>query len=110
MHGNLQTTQKSLVARRAELLERQTRVDRDLARRNEPLVADADDQAIQLQNDEALNAIGTAANDEIAAIDAALRRIDLNLYGVCTVCGGAIAKDRLLAVPHATQCASCIGP
>ncbi len=54
-------TAQRLRARRDELLIRQRRVDNDLARRNEPLVADFSDQAIQRQNDETLTEIGEAA-------------------------------------------------
>ena len=49
-----------LRSRRAELLVRRRRVDNDLERRNEPLVADFGDQAIQRQNDETLEEIPAA--------------------------------------------------
>lgn len=96
-----------LITRRAELLERRDRVDLDLARGHEPLVADSSDQAIQVQNDEPLQAIGEAAADEIAAIDAALERIANGLYGTCKRCGGQIPPRRLAAVPYAVNCADC---
>jgi RNA polymerase-binding protein DksA len=96
-----------LRARRAELLVRRRRVDNDLARRNEPLVADFSDQAIQRQNDEALEEIGDAARREIEAIDAALARLEQGLYGICKTCGEAIPAARLRAMPHATHCVDC---
>lgn len=101
-----QTSQR-LQARRAELLTRQRRVDNDLARRNEPLVADSSDQAIQLQNDEALQQIGDAARREIQAIDEAMERLGLGLYGICKRCGEQIPAARLRAMPHATTCVEC---
>lgn len=101
-----QTAQR-LRVRRAELLTRQRRVDNDLARRNEPLVADSSDQAIQLQNDETLQEIGEAARCEIQAIDEALERLGQGLYGICKVCGDDIPAARLRAIPHATTCVDC---
>jgi RNA polymerase-binding transcription factor DksA len=99
--------QQQLLKRRGELTERRARVDADLEHGKEPLVADFADQAIQVQNDEALAAIGVAANAEVSAIDAALRRLKEGLYGICRGCGGEIAAARLQAVPHAVTCAAC---
>jgi RNA polymerase-binding transcription factor len=95
-----------LTTRRSALQERHARVARDLQRRNDPLVADWSDRAIQLQNDEALQAIDDAAQDELAAIDEALRRLDQGLYGTCKKCGGQVEPGRLEAV-HAVTCAQC---
>jgi RNA polymerase-binding transcription factor DksA len=93
--------------RRGELAERQQRVKRDLARANEPLVADFADRAIQMQNDEALEVIGEAARDELVRVNAALERIDAGRYGLCEECGEAIEQARLEAVPYAITCALC---
>ena len=98
-----------LRSRRAELLVRRRRVDNDLERRNEPLVADFGDQAIQRQNDETLEEIGAAARREIEAIDVALERLEQGLYGICKVCGEEIPAARLHAMPHATACVHCLG-
>ena len=40
----------------------------------------------------------------LAAIDAALRRIDDGSFGVCRSCGNAIEPDRLQYLPYATLC------
>ncbi|WP_329139500.1 TraR/DksA family transcriptional regulator [Streptomyces sp. NBC_00670] len=37
----------------------------------------------------------------------ALDRLGTPAYGRCTVCGEPIARDRLLAVPHADVCVRC---
>ena len=96
-----------LIARRTALTDRHDRVERDLARANDPLVADSDDRAIQLENDETLVAINRTARAEIAAIDEAVVRLDAGLYGVCRRCKGPIEPARLRAVPHAVICAGC---
>lgn len=95
-----------LLARRRALLERHERVEADLQRRGEPLVGDWSDRAIQLQNDEALQAIDAAARDELSAIDEVLQRLGRGLYGICKECGTPIEPARLRAL-HAVTCASC---
>jgi hypothetical protein len=67
---------KRLQRLREELKSRQGRAERDLKHGTEPLVADAPDQAIQLQNDEVLREIDSAAVVGVAQIDAALARLD----------------------------------
>ena len=96
-----------LVERRAGLEQRRDRVERDADHRNDPLVGDFSDQAIQRQNDETLAAISAAAELELAGIAAALERIDQGLYGACKACGEPIEAARLQAVPYAVLCADC---
>lgn len=96
----------ALLTRRHALLERHQRVEADLQRRGDPLVGDWSDRAIQLQNDEALQAIDDAARDELAAIDEVLQRLGRGLYGICKECGDPIEPARLRAL-HAVTCASC---
>jgi DnaK suppressor protein len=43
----------------------------------------------------------------LAAIDAALDKIDAGTYGQCITCGGDIGVKRLAAMPSATQCIAC---
>ena len=38
-------------------------------------------------------------SDYIKKLDEAIERIDRGTYGICVVCGGLIAKERLQAVP-----------
>jgi hypothetical protein len=52
-----------LATRRGVLVDRQERVQHDLARRNDPLVPDSSDRAIQLENDETLQAIDEVAHE-----------------------------------------------
>ena len=44
---------------------------------------------------------------ELRQLDEARRRFDEGSYGVCATCGGAIAAERLDALPTTTQCVSC---
>jgi RNA polymerase-binding protein DksA len=43
----------------------------------------------------------------LAAIDAALARIENGTYGTCVNCGAQIASERLEAMPWATLCIDC---
>ena len=43
----------------------------------------------------------------LAAIDAALERLDAGTYGTCVTCGKPIGEDRLEAIPYAAQCIEC---
>jgi RNA polymerase-binding transcription factor DksA len=103
---DLTSVRQALLARQQALLERHERVKADLQRRREPLVGDWSDRAIQMQNDEALQAIGEAAAEELAAISESLQRLGQGLYGICKDCGGPIEPGRLQAL-HAVTCAAC---
>ena len=48
-----------------------------------------------------------AAREQVATVDAALRRLDEGRYGVCDRCGRPIGDDRLAARPAATACIQC---
>jgi DnaK suppressor protein len=45
--------------------------------------------------------------EELTETQAALRRIELGTYGRCESCGGAIGRQRLLALPTARYCLGC---
>lgn len=44
---------------------------------------------------------------QLAAVEAALERVDAGAYGTCTVCGRAIPAERLDAIPWAATCVAC---
>ncbi len=96
-----------LVSRRRELVERGYAVEQDLERVSDPASPDWSERAAQRSNDEVLEAIGEADAVELAAIDAALRRVELGTYGSCTLCGSLIAPERLRALPHVEYCEKC---
>ena len=43
----------------------------------------------------------------LAAINEALRRIEEGTFGICRTCGQPISRERLEAIPYATQCIDC---
>lgn len=101
------TLRRALADERHRLAGRVARIETDVRHREAPLDADADDQAIQLENDPVLDALDEQGRRRLAEIEAALQRLDDGSYGICARCEEAIARERLLALPTATTCARC---
>jgi len=96
-----------LDAMRRELEQRQQRIAKHTRHRDEPLPSDFAEQATELENGETLVALDREAEEELARIDLALRRLDEGTYGSCASCGEPIAAKRLEAIPHASLCIDC---
>lgn len=80
---------------------------RILANRTQPLEHDSAERAVQLQNQEVVDALGNDARLDLQNIKAALARIDARQYGTCDNCGNEIQRARLRAYPLATRCIDC---
>lgn len=97
---------------RAILLEEHARLLAELKdiaiRAPEPMTygsqAAAASQVFEQQRDLALREHTRAA---VAAVEAALARLDAGTYGTCTACGRAITPERLEALPAAALCIDC---
>jgi DnaK suppressor protein len=48
-----------------------------------------------------------AAREQLAAIEAALQRLETGRYGICERCGQPIGEERLAARPAAATCIRC---
>jgi DnaK suppressor protein len=67
-----------------------------------------EDSGAQLATERELEfALGERELAELAAIDAALARLQAGTYGECTDCGVTIAPARLQATPEAPRCIHC---
>jgi len=102
-----QTIRENLVARRATLLNRLESITQDLRRARKPLDADWEEQAVERENDEVLDALGEATNAELVRIESTLTRIARGEYGICEMCGREISIKRLQALPDASRCVVC---
>jgi RNA polymerase-binding transcription factor DksA len=71
---------KALKARLSELKRRVAEIDREL---HTQLSADSEEQAIDLENQEALEAVEKSGIQETRQIERALKRITEGTYGVC---------------------------
>ena len=102
--GEFDTVKAGLEAQLAELRERLTRIERDL---DEPHDPDSSERAVQMEDDQSLEARGALAASKIASIERALLRIEHGEYGECVQCGAAISEGRLAARPEAALCITC---
>jgi DnaK suppressor protein len=66
--------------------------------------AAAASQVFEQQRDLAMR---ERASQHLAAVDAALARLDDDSYGRCVRCGRLIAPERLDALPWAAHCIEC---
>ena len=87
------------------VLEKRIAMIHDHARK--PLDADSAEQAAQLGNVEVVTALETEAFEDLASIDAALKRLEEGSYGVCSSCGEDIGEQRLAVRPESLECVDC---
>lgn len=85
-----------------------SRIDTIHAHARNPLEADSSEQAAQLGNVAVVSALENEARAELAAVDAALARLDAGTYGRCTKCGEPISAARLAARPASAECMGCM--
>jgi RNA polymerase-binding protein DksA len=97
----------NLEVRKAELLERHGRIARHTRHREEPLPQDFAEQAVELENQEVLEALDVEVADELRQIDRALERLDAGEYQHCNTCGEDIPGARLEALPTTSLCVDC---
>jgi RNA polymerase-binding transcription factor DksA len=98
------TAKADLERRLGVLVTRVARIAGDLRRPGDP---DWQERAVELENDDVLEGLDDASRAEVAAIRAALQRIDAGTYGRCARCGRAIGDARLAALPFASTCVHC---
>lgn len=101
---NITERKQQITARIEELTAHMQKISDDL---DQPLPADLEDQAIDLEDDEVLSGIGRANQQEVRLLNDALRRITDGSYGICLKCGDVISAARLDAVPYAVLCRTC---
>ncbi len=95
---------QKLEGRLKELTTRLQRIEDDL---DDPMQKDLEDQAVELEDDEVLERLGAAGQQEMRQISDALQRIEDGSYGICMRCGDEISHARLDAVPYTLLCRDC---
>ncbi len=98
---------QALEALRDELVDRFERYKAHQEQRGGPLDKDMEDQSIELQSDDVIEALQQEAEDELRQVMHALERIDDGEGDRCERCGEAIDPRRLTAVPYTTLCRDC---
>ena len=98
---------KTLVKRRLALFEQVVRVEDNLRWLDDNIEPEVEEEGQEENIARLLARLDDRGKAEIAAIDAALRRIATGEYGYCQRCGERIALARLLVIPTATACVDC---
>jgi RNA polymerase-binding transcription factor DksA len=101
---DVKATRTKLQDLKSELSRRLDAIDADLS---VALEADSEERATQVENDEVLWGMQAEGAQQIAAVDAALERLENGTYGRCAKCHENIGKDRLAAVPYTPFCIMC---
>ena len=103
----------SIEARKVQLEQRlqdlNSRLQRIGDELEQPVSDDFSEQATEREDEEVLEELGTAGEEEIRMIDAALERIEDGTYGVCANCGEPISEARLDILPQTPFCRNCAG-
>lgn len=102
--ADIQATQQILKRKLAELLERATDIEGVLSDRGD---SDWEENAVEMEADEAMAAVGDVTKKEIQEIRLALSRLSSGTYGVCVTCGKPIAPERLSELPSTSTCSRC---
>jgi RNA polymerase-binding transcription factor DksA len=65
------------------------------------------EQAMDIDNLDALFKIDQASKHELHQVNNALNRLSCNQYYLCVCCGKTISEQRLLALPYTDRCIDC---
>ena len=110
---DIESVKRRLIEEREGVLEERRRLVEDTSRSMEEAVdEDGNDSHLADSASETLDrsielSLEDNADHLIAAIDAALGRIEAGTYGQCERCAQPIAEERLEALPWATKCIEC---
>jgi DnaK suppressor protein len=102
---NLEHFKQKLLSLKDELTQRISAIDRDI--KHEGMSSNWTEQATERENDEVLDSLGNASEQELVMINYALKRIDSDDYFSCHICGEKIPAARLELLPFSTCCVSC---
>jgi len=101
----------SIEKRRTQLLKRLSELDERLHDIENELDThqskDWEEMATEREDEEVLEGLGVAGQEEITRIRAALQRIREGEYGFCTKCGDQISDARLDVLPDTPFCKTC---
>lgn len=98
---------KSLLARRSDLLKKLAGEWADLRGFGDGGAGDAADVAFEAGSDEMASQLAELDARELAQIERALTKLKNGTYGQCEGCGGKIGVARLNALPYVTYCIDC---
>ena len=103
----LEYYKKKLLARREELVKSIARTEEEGRLADEDQTVDLADKAANSYTKEFLFGQTNTDRKILNMVDAALKRIKDDEYGVCASCKEAMQQKRLEAVPWAKNCIAC---
>jgi DnaK suppressor protein len=103
----LEYYKKKLQTRREELLKTIARTAEEGRQADEDQTVDLSDKAANSYTKEFLFGMTNADRTILNMIEAALKRIQSDEYGVCANCQEEMQQKRLEAVPWAKHCINC---
>jgi len=103
--NNMEHFKQKLLALKDELTRRVNAINKDI--KHEELSSNWTEQATERENDEVLESLGNASEQELIMIESALKRIDSGDYFSCSICGEDIPTARLELLPFTTRCVNC---
>ena len=103
----LEYYKKKLLARREELMKTIARTQEEGRTADEDPTVDLADKAANSYTKEFLFGMTNTDRKIVNMIDAALKRIQDEEYGVCANCQEEMQQKRLEAVPWAKNCINC---
>lgn len=95
---------EKLKAKKIELEDRLGRVETSLRKTHDK---DWAEQAQERENEDVVVALEANTRAELIQVNEALGRVDVDEYGICTVCDGPIRVERLEALPYTDRCYNC---
>lgn len=93
-----------LTALREELAERLARIREHGA---DGVPNDSQEQVTARENDDVVQSLKVHVEDELAAVLAALARVDEGRFGTCARCAEPIEPARLEVLPYTPHCSAC---
>jgi DnaK suppressor protein len=105
--SNFEEIRRQLLAKRQEILQRVSDIKKNMWSEDNPIEKDFEEQAVQLENEEVLNALDAEGRATLLKIDHALQRIAAGNYGTCAVCDTRIPIERLYVMPYTELCVDC---
>src|ERR1700758_361350 len=98
---------KKLISRREELMKTIALTEEEGRQADDDQTVDLADKAANSYTKEFLFGMTNTDRTILNMIDAALRRIQVDEYGVCANCQDEMQQKRLEAVPWAKHCITC---
>jgi len=105
--SDLEYFKQKLITRKDEVTKRINSIDKDI--KHEDMSSNWTEQATERENDEVLESLGNASEEELIMINNALKRIESGEYFLCSICGEEIPAARLELLPFSSHCVNCAG-